>query len=132
MFTMQELLGPHKLGECTPEQKVNLTVLLAKLNKLRADYGKPLKVTSGLRNDVDMKRIYKSDVYPKKSKHLFGQAVDISDPKHELINWLKEDNSRRMKLYGFWGENLTTNWCHLQMVPMSSYKETTDVRWFNP
>lgn len=132
MFTMSELLGAHKLAECTPEQKVNLETLLIKLNKLRADYGKPLKVTSGLRNDADMVRIYKSTTYPKKSKHLFGQAVDISDPNQELINWLKEDNSRRMRLYGFWGELGTTNWCHLQMVPMVSYKETADIRWFSP
>jgi len=132
MFSMKELLKDKKIDDCTPEQKANLEDLLVRLNRLRADYGKPLTVTSGLRNDADMKRIYKSDNYPKKSKHLFGQAVDISDPKLELNAWLKENDSARMKQYGLWGELTTTNWTHLQSVPMASYDKKTDKRWFNP
>lgn len=130
MITMQELLGAHKLEDCTLEQIDNLKSLLARLNKLRADWGKPMIVTSGLRDEADMKRIYKSDNYPKRSKHLFGLAVDISDPNLELNAWLKENDSARMKLYGFWGELDTKNWTHLQIVPMGSYNPKTDLRWF--
>lgn len=132
MITMQELLGKHKLEDCTEEQKKNLKDLLVKLNVLRKAWGKPMTITSGLRTNEDMKRIYKSDIYPKKSKHLFGLAVDISDPSLKLNAWLKEDNSKRMKEFGFWGELKTTNWTHLQIVPMASYNIKTDVRWFNP
>lgn len=131
MISMKELLGPHKLESCTPEQSKNLHVLLLKLNELRKDWGKPLTVTSGLRTHDDMRRIYKSDVYPKKSKHLFGQAVDFKDDG-SLMSWLKENDSARMKKYGLWGENGTDGWCHLQIVPMASYKLKTDIRWFNP
>src|SRR5207245_1040711 len=132
MITLQEILGSHKIEDCTEEQKTNLSILLERVNKLRQDYGKPLTITSGLRDDADMKRIYKSDNYPKKSKHLFGQACDISDTNLELNTWLKENNSERMKQYSLWGELTTTNWTHLQIVPMGSYNPQTDIRWFNP
>ena len=132
MITMRELLGSHNLAGCTDEQKANLADLLKRINELRKDWGQPLRITSGLRTEADMERIYKSKVYPKKSKHLFGQAVDIYDPELKLNAWLKENDSARMKQYGFWGELTTTNWTHLQIVPMSSYKAKTDVRWFNP
>lgn len=130
MITMRELLGNHDLANCTEEQKANLQELLKRINELRKDWGKPLRVTSGLRTEADMERIYKSKVYPKKSKHLFGQAVDIYDPQLKLNAWLKENDSARMKKYGFWGELTTTNWTHLQIVPMGSYKPKTDIRWF--
>jgi len=130
MISMKELLGPHKLEDCTPEQVTNLTELLERINQLRTDYGKPLTVTSGLRTLEDMKRIYKSDVFPKKSNHLFGRAVDFADPSKALYNWLRENDSARMKQYNLWGELDTNGWVHVQIVPMSSYKKETDIRWF--
>jgi len=132
MITMKELLGAHDIKECNDVQRVNLVILLDRLNKLRKDWGKPMTITSGLRNDEDMKRIYKSDNYPKKSKHLFGQAADISDPKLELYNWLIADDCKKLKEHGFWMESGTTNWVHLQIIPMGSYNPKTDVRVFKP
>lgn len=132
MITMRELLGHHDLAKCTDEQKANLNELLKRVNELRKDWGQPLRITSGLRTDADMERIYKSKVYPKKSKHLFGQACDIYDPELKLNAWLKENDSARMKKYGLWGELTTTNWTHIQITPMGSYKVKTDIRWFKP
>jgi uncharacterized protein YcbK (DUF882 family) len=131
MITMKELLGDHNATECTQDQLINLKELLFRINRVRADWGKPMIVTSGLRNDADMERIYKSKNYPKKSRHLFGQACDIKDDG-SLMSWLKEDNSARMKQYDLWGELGTNGWVHLQIVPMGSYDPKTDIRWFNP
>lgn len=131
MITMKELLGSHSIAECTEDQLLNLKQLLDRVNLLRAEWGKPITVTSGLRNEADMKRIYKSDNFPKKSKHLFGQACDFAD-NGDLMSWLKENDSERMKRYNLWGENNTTGWVHVQIVPMGSYNSKTDKRWFNP
>lgn len=131
MITMKELLGSHSVTECTEEQLMNLKQLLDRVNLLRKEWGKPITITSGLRNEADMRRIYKSDNFPKKSKHLFGQACDMAD-NGELMAWLKENDSERMKRYNLWGENNTKGWVHVQIVPMGSYSPKTDVRWFNP
>lgn len=131
MIVMKELLGLHSIDECTEEQESNLNILLERVNQLGKDWGKPLTVTSGLRNDADMERIYKSKKYPRMSKHLFGQACDLKDDG-SLVSWLKENNSARMKQYKLWGEEGTNGWVHLQIVPMGSYNPRTDVRWFNP
>lgn len=132
MISLKELLNGHKIEECTVDQRDNLNILLERVNKLRAAWGKPIKVTSGLRTFVDMERIYKSKVYPKASKHLYGQAVDFYDPDGSLMKWLKEDDSKRMREYNLWGENNTKGWVHLQIVAMGSYNIKTDLRWFNP
>lgn len=132
MISMKELLGQHTESECTSEQLANLYLLLASLNELRKGWGKPMTITSGLRNEADMERIYKSKVYPKKSKHLFGLAADISDPKLELYNWLIANDCAMLKKYKLWMEKGTSNWVHVQIVPMGSYNSSTDIRVFNP
>jgi uncharacterized protein YcbK (DUF882 family) len=131
MISMEELLHGHNINDCSDEQRSNLETLQTRVNKLRSDWGKPLIVTSGLRDEADMKRIYKSDNFPKKSKHLFGQACDLADTG-TLMSWLKENDSARMKEYDLWGELGTNGWVHLQIVPFGSYNKETDIRWFNP
>lgn len=131
MITLEELLGRHNIDDCTVIQKTNLNNLLTKLNQLRTDWNKSMIITSGLRNDLDMKRIYGSDKYPHGSKHLLGQACDLKDDG-SLMLWLKENNSERMKKYGLWGEEGTNGWVHVQSVSMGSYNKVTDIRWFIP
>lgn len=51
-------------------------------------------VTSGLRSIEDHKRIYREkgiseDKIPMGSRHLHGQACDISDPDGKLYDWCK-------------------------------------------
>lgn len=132
MITLKELLGSHNITECSHDQLINLNELLVKINRLRADWGHPLTVTSGFRNLEDMRRIYKSDIFPKTSKHLSGLACDFSDPDGKLMAWLKENDSARMKQYGLWGELGTKGWVHVQSIPMGSYNPKTDLRWFEP
>ena len=131
MISMKELLGAHSLDELSQDQLMNLQTLLARVNQLRQEWGKPITITSGFRDHADMKRIYKSDVYPKLSKHLFGQACDMQDDG-SLMKWLKENDSTRMKKFGLWGEQGTNGWVHVQIVSMRSYDKKTDLRWFNP
>lgn len=132
MISMQELLGPYKLEDQSNEIQVNLKLLLGRVNKIRTWWGKPMIVTSGLRTMTDHLRIYKEKgitdptKIPLKSKHLFGAAVDISDPDLSLTAWLKKDSSH-LELAQLWCENNTPTWVHFQIFPPMSGK-----RWFLP
>lgn len=122
MITLKEL-NPHGYPT-TPEIDINLQNLLAAVNEIRAAWGNPMTVTSGLRSQADQQRIN-----PKapKSNHLMGAAVDISDPNLELTKFLKANNSRRLVDAGLWCEEGNTNWVHFQIVPPKSGN-----RWFKP
>jgi uncharacterized protein YcbK (DUF882 family) len=136
---MNELLNnKYDLDDQNDEIKENLEELLEKINKIRDLYGKPMTVTSGLRSMADHKRIYAAkgitdeSKIPMKSKHLYGQAVDISDPNKELQNWCKQNESE-LKDIGVWLEDFaaTKNWCHFQIVPYGSWKAGKSI-WFVP
>lgn len=138
-ITKEEILmGRVKESELSSELKSNLEILLKKMNELRSKYGKPMKVTSGYRSREDQIRIYKdkgiTDVskIPMKSKHLYCQAVDISDPNKDLQKWCKQNESV-LKEIGLWMEDFsaTPNWVHFQVVPYASWKEGKSL-WFNP
>lgn len=134
MITMDELLHGAKLEDQTPEVQSNLQILLERINKIRAEWGKPMRVTSGFRAMADHLRIYKAKGItdlkriPMKSKHLIGAAVDIYDPKQELQKWCKANEPSLVKA-GLWMEDFsaTPTWCHFQMMPPGSGK-----RWFLP
>jgi uncharacterized protein YcbK (DUF882 family) len=133
MISMEELLNKkYKLEDQSLEIQGNLKTLLVRVNKIRVLWGKPMTVTSGLRTMEDHLRIYKAkgitDVskIPMKSKHLYGQAVDISDPVLALTAWLKKDKTILEKAE-LWCEEGNKNWVHFQIVPPKS-----GVRWFLP
>lgn len=119
----------EKLENLTPQIRSNLAVLLAKINLIEKEYGKPFFITSGLRSMEDHLRIYKQKgitdpaKIPMQSKHLFGQAVDVSDPKQELKKWCLE-NIVLLEKAGLWCEDFSTtsNWIHFQIVAPSSKK----------
>ena len=133
MISMEELLNKkYKLEDQPKETQDNLQTLLVRVNKIRTLWNKPMIVTSGLRTIEDHLRIYKEkgiidkSKIPMKSKHLYGQAVDISDPKLALTAWLKEVKSR-LEDAELWCEEGNKNWVHFQIVPPGS-----GVRWFLP
>ena len=135
MISMEELLNKkYKLDDQSEEIQANLQDLLEKVNKVRSTWGKPLTVTSGLRDISDHLRIYAAkgitdqSKIPMKSKHLSGQAVDFSDPNKELQEWCKE-NEELLAEIGLWMEDFdaTPNWCHFQSVAPKSGN-----RWFKP
>lgn len=132
MVTLQELNPKNfKIPE---ELKDNLNELFEKINKVRKLYNKPMIVTSGYRSLEDHKRIYKEkgitdeSKIPMKSKHLYCQAVDISDPNGELQKWCL-DNVDKLEEIGLWMEDFsaTPNWCHFQIIQPKSGK-----RFFKP
>lgn len=139
MISMNEL---DPSDNATEEQKKNLQVLLDRVNQVREKWGKPMTVTSGLRTMEDHLRIYRDKAarkqapfldgmfdqkkVPMKSKHLYGQAVDISDPDLEITQWLK-DNPEILEDAQLWCEEGNSNWLHLQILPPASGN-----RWFLP
>jgi len=148
MIMMEDLLN-HKgdFGDVDVPTGDNLMELLGKVNK--AEERCPIKgwkATSGIRTWEDHTRIYKNlaknkkrpfedGIYieskvPKKSKHLFGQAVDIYDPGLKITAWLKA-NPEVLEELGLWCEEGNSNWVHFQIVPHGSWKPGED-HWFIP
>lgn len=121
MISSKEL-NPHGYPT-TKEQDYNLAILLERINKLRAAWGKPMTVTSGLRSEADQARINPS---APKSKHLIGAACDIYDPKGDLNAWCKANESV-LTSCELWCEERQGAWQHFQSLPPKS-----NGRWFFP
>lgn len=129
----EELLKDVPESELTEEQKENLEELLPKLNKLRAAYGKPLRVTSGVRSMKKHLQIYKQKgitdkkKIPMKSKHLLAQAADIVPVDGNVKDFQKFilDNIELMEDIGIYFEDFkySPTWVHVQSVPFGSYKK---------
>lgn len=121
----------------TPEIEKNLKELLKRINVVRTEWNRPMRVTSGLRSKEDHLRIYRNiaisknkpfdeSKVPMASKHLYGKACDILDPNGELMAWLKA-NPEVLKDAGLWCEEGCLGWVHFQIEPPKSGK-----RWFLP
>ena len=132
MLQMTELLGKYNLKDQTPEIQANLSVLLDRVNKIRALWGQPMTVTSGLRTMADHLRIYAEKgitdpaKIPMHSRHLIGAAVDIFDPGLVITYWLKQ-NPKFLEDAQLWCELNNLNWVHFQILPPASGE-----RWFLP
>lgn len=99
---------------------INLNELLAKMNIVRAEWGKPMIVTSGLRSRKDQEKINPAHPY---SRHLTAQACDIADPDGSLGEWVKA-NVSILESAGLWCEDpeYTKGWVHFQSAPPKSGK----------
>lgn len=127
-ITLKELLGKYEFADLSIEHQDNILELLEKISKVREAYDKPMRVTSGYRSMADHERIYKEkgispNKIPRKSKHLYGQAVDIADPQQALAKWCTA-NVAKLESIGVWCEDpqYTLGWLHLQIVPPKSGK----------
>lgn len=112
-------INPH-LYPTTPEVQDNLNHLISVLNAIRDAYGKPLYITSGLRSEEDQKRIN-----PKapKSKHLTGQAADISDIDGKFWEWCQNNMDLMINLNVYFEDTrYTKGWVHCQVVAPKSGK----------
>ena len=126
-FSLEELLnaGTHKwkIWEVDKVTIRNLEDLIRKVNAL--GYQPPMVASSCLRSLKDQERIN-----PKAmgSSHLYGCAVDISDPKGKLASWLNVHQELLVNC-GLWCENpnATKGWIHLQ-----TYAPKSMNRLFNP
>lgn len=132
-LTLQDILDDNldakgKQASVSDEHRANIEKLLKKVNKLQERYGKlQFKVTSGLRSLVYHIGIYRRKgitdpkKIPMKSKHLFGQAVDIEDKDGKFYAWIQKNESILEEI-GLWYELGTRGWVHLQIVPPASGK----------
>ena len=128
-FTLTELLnaGQHKWKESEVDivTKRNLEDLIRKVNAL--GYKPPMNASSCLRSIKDQQRINPKAM---ESSHLYGCAVDISDPDGKLKAWLQTDAGNRALINnGLWAEDYksTPTWVHLQ-----TYSPKSMLRIFKP
>jgi uncharacterized protein YcbK (DUF882 family) len=115
MITVDEvLMGRDKANPLTSEQWRNLADLMARINIIRAAYGKSLVVSSGYRPPDKNSAAGGA----KNSPHMSCQAVDFADPKGEFKKWCL-DNFDLIKKVGLYMEDpaFTPTWVHLQTRP---------------
>ncbi len=125
MIDIKEL-NPHKYPS-DYEVSLNLVILCRRLNIVRAAYGIPMIVTSGLRSETQQQQLIASGVSKaSKSHHLTGEAADIYDPDKNLYKWCL-DNEVVLEHAQLWCETQQGPWVHFQSVPPKSGK-----RFFNP
>jgi uncharacterized protein YcbK (DUF882 family) len=133
---MNEMLCGVKLEDIPEEHQENLKKLLEKINIVRQKWGKPMTPTNSYRTMKHHLEIYKAKgitdpaKIPMKSKHLYGLAVDIADPKLELTEWLKNNPEILEEVDGYCEEG-NSNWVHMQIKPFGSY-HSGGTRWFKP
>lgn len=133
MISMRELLSGNLISDVPLDHQRNLEELQRRLNVIRAKWAKPMIVTSGyrgLQHHIDIYRglarkkgiPFSQMKVPLKSRHLSGQAADISDPDGSLHDWCKE-NERLLEEVGLWCEEKDSEKrVHFQIVPPGSGK----------
>lgn len=110
--------------ELTDDIKENAAQIVARANLLitayREDTGDsdPHVVTSGWRPPQVNKGI--ANAAPR-SKHMTGQAIDLSDPEGQLDEWCME-HPEILEQLGLYQEHpsATKGWLHVQCVPPKS------------
>lgn len=124
MISLKELLGDNKLEDLTPEMQANATELLRRVNLFRAEYGKPMYVTSGYRSPEHNAKIGGA----KSSSHMSCQALDFRDGDKKLKEFIANDPAilERCDLYMEHPDH-TETWVHL-----SSRKTASGNRIFKP
>jgi hypothetical protein len=92
------------------EQEKNLEKLLVAVNKLRALYGKPMRVTSGYRPGHYNTKAGGG----KRSAHLTLEACDFADKDRALTNFCTDEI---LEQCGLWMEDdkVATTWIHIQI-----------------
>jgi hypothetical protein len=121
-FKTSEYLKDREIEYPLPDQfKENMKALLAKLDTVRFDWGKPLTISSGYRPG----RFNKSAGGSRKSSHLSCEAADLVDKDGSLAKFCMEPG--RLERWELYLENpaRTPGWVHLQTRP-------TRTRIFNP
>lgn len=113
-------------GQLTEAIRANSAETVSKANLLISSYSSLTKddtqrrVTSGWRPPEVNANTAGAALF---SKHMVGQAIDISDPEGDLDEWCL-DNPEVLQTIGLWQEHpsATKGWCHVQTVPPKSGK----------
>lgn len=117
MITKQELLQGRDIShasEYSQEISDNLDQLLEVLNKVRAEYGKPIIVNSGWRPPSINSQ---TPGAATNSAHCLGLAVDFKDDDGSIMKWVL-NNLQLMKDLGIYLEDFrwTNTWTHMGLV----------------
>jgi len=121
--TLEEYLRGKNHEVLKPEIKLNIKMLLFRINYIRGLCNMPFIITSGLRTPEEQHKINPKAV---KSNHLIGAAIDISDLNGDIYLWCRANESILVDV-GLWGEIQQGNWVHLQI-----YNPKSGNRWFQP
>lgn len=97
-FSMSELIKDYVISDIPIAHQHNLEALKTLLDAVREEFGKPIVVTSGYRNEVHNKRVGGA----KASQHLTGKAADIrpQDSSKEELDRLYEIACKHFKAVG--------------------------------
>jgi hypothetical protein len=89
--------------------------LLDALERVRAHYGHPMPVNSGVRCPAHNK----AEGGAPKSAHMEGKAADVADPQGHLASILTDLVCEKL---GIWIEDprFTKGWVHVQVRPVAS------------
>lgn len=118
-FTLEEVLAvnKHTVYDTPEEIQANLRTLIAKVNAIK--FRPPMWCSSGYRDPK-----YNASIGgATKSAHTLGRAMDISDPRGELKQFLVahkdllKDLGLRMESPIDTG-GLHGGWCHLDTMPV--------------
>lgn len=112
------LMGRNKQYPLDGILEVNLEKLLKAVNKFRAVYGKPMRVSSGYRPAAINATVKGA---AKKSNHMKCLAVDFVDRDGKLAEYCL-NNLKLLEEFGIWLEDpaFTKGWVHMQVVPPRS------------
>lgn len=123
LLTLEQYLGPWIAEHPSDDVCTNALDLLAKVNALleriqHIEAARSPRVNSGWRPAKYNATVPNAAV---KSKHITGQAIDLSDPEGELDEFL-EANQQYLIDAGLFIEHplSTKNWTHLQSIPPRS------------
>ena len=113
MITRSEVLMGREIDyPLSAELETNLSALLYSVNVLRAEYGKPMRVSSGYRPGH-----FNSDAGGAiNSTHKLCMGVDFHDRDGAIKSWLTESILERCGLYMEDPRN-TSTWVHVQIRP---------------
>jgi len=124
MIELRAYLTQHCAENDVPAAvRANGAILLEKVNALLADPEFPSQnasLRSGYRPPLTNS---KTPGAAPNSRHMTGQAVDISDNDEAIDQWLTDD---KLMQYGLYREHptKTITWVHLQNVPPFSGRRT--------
>ena len=123
LLTLEQYFGPWCAENPDDTVRANALDLLARVSVLlaRVDHieaAREPRVNSGWRPAKYNATVHGASL---RSKHITGQAIDLSDPDGELDEFLV-GNQQYLIDAGLWQEHplSTKNWIHLQCVPTKS------------
>lgn len=113
-------MGRAKMEDLSPELQQNLRILHERINIIRAEYGKPMVVSSGYRRQSDNDKTANA---AKMSNHLKCAAVDIRDTDGKFWAWCIKniETFEELDLY-LEDKRWTPTWVHIQIFPPKSGK----------